>query len=120
MLSSVETSSDWVILGCNTDSSQLQVVTAFCRKPEDDPTSGCSAVFEGGAKNTYVTNTALNAPADLQHSVVKMPSGCGGPYARLAHLEPNENLTLPQYHADIKPSGNPVYEMHFDYNFHLL
>lgn len=54
LLSSVDPSSDWVVTGC-TDSAEYQVVTAFCGKAESDPSSGCNAVFEGGAVNTYVS-----------------------------------------------------------------
>ncbi|KAF8966666.1 hypothetical protein BDZ97DRAFT_1807457 [Flammula alnicola] len=104
LLSDVGISSDWVVLGCKDNSDNLQKVTAFCSKPEDDPTSGCSAVFESGAKNT----------------IVKMPPGCGGSFARLAHLEINTDLTVPGEYASRKPNANPVYEMHFDYSFHLL
>ncbi|KAJ7174360.1 hypothetical protein C8R46DRAFT_1214573 [Mycena filopes] len=51
LLSSLDISSHWVLTGCS-NSPDLQVVTAFCLKLEDDPSSGCSAVFEAEAKNT--------------------------------------------------------------------
>ncbi|KAJ3559303.1 hypothetical protein NM688_g429 [Phlebia brevispora] len=104
LLSSVDPSSDWVITGC-TDSAEYQVVTAFCSKLESDPSSGCGAVFEDGAENT----------------VVKMPSTCGaGPYARLALLQVNNSLTLSPSLSALKPAENPIYEMHFDYEFNRL
>ncbi|CCM00583.1 uncharacterized protein FIBRA_02619 [Fibroporia radiculosa] len=104
LLSSVDPSSDWVISGC-TNSAEYQVVTAFCSKAEDDPSSGCSAVFENDAENT----------------VVKMPTTCGaGPYARLAVLKINNELTLSSTLSALKPANNPIYEMHFDYEFNRL
>ncbi|KAJ3559300.1 hypothetical protein NM688_g427 [Phlebia brevispora] len=104
LLSSVDPSSDWVITGC-TDSAEYQVVTAFCSKLESDPSSGCGAVFEDGAENT----------------VVKMPSTCGaGPYARLALLQVNNSLALSPSLSALKPAENPIYEMHFDYEFNRL
>ncbi|KAI0916647.1 hypothetical protein AcW1_010187 [Taiwanofungus camphoratus] len=104
MLTTMDGSSDWVITGC-IDTQDLQNVTAFCSKEESDPDSGCGAVFEGDAKNT----------------IVKMPSTCGGsPYARVALLEINNHIALPSSLAALKPESNPVYEFHFDYNFHLL
>lgn len=67
-------------------------------------------------------NSGLTANLrQLPSSIVKMPSNCGpGPYARLVHLEINNTLPIPDSHLALKPEGNPVYELHFDYNFHLL
>ena len=55
------------------------------------------------------------------YSVVKMPTTCGaGPYARLALLVVNNSLTLPPSLAATKPVDNPIYEMHFDFDFTRL
>jgi hypothetical protein len=55
------------------------------------------------------------------YSIIKMPSNCGpGPYSRLAHLEVNNMISVPMKAASKKPDANPIYEMHFDFNFHLL
>ena len=53
-MSSIAPESDWVVVGCTGETDGLQNVAAFCSKDEADPSSGCSAVFEGGAQNTYV------------------------------------------------------------------
>ena len=47
--------SDWVLVGCTGQTDTVQTVTAYCRKKDSDTSSGCHAVFEDGAKNTYVT-----------------------------------------------------------------
>lgn len=52
LLSSVAPESDWVVIGCTGKTTGIQNVISFCRKPENDSSSGCSAVFEDGAKNT--------------------------------------------------------------------
>lgn len=50
-----------------------------------------------------------------------MPTTCGaGPYARLALLVVNNSLTLPPSLAATKPVDNPIYEMHFDFDFTRL
>ncbi|KAI0350483.1 hypothetical protein OH77DRAFT_1430947 [Trametes cingulata] len=101
LLSSIAPSSDWVVLGCTGETTGIQNVVAFCKKAENDSSSGCSAVFEGGAQNT----------------IVKLPSGCGGPYARLHSLQVNDSLALPESHAAMKPASNPVYDLQFDFEF---
>jgi hypothetical protein len=54
-------------------------------------------------------------------SIVKMPRDCGpSPYARLAHLKINNAISLPEDIKSSKPVENPIYELHFDFNFHLL
>jgi hypothetical protein len=120
LLSTLDIASDWVLLGC-TDSPELQIVTAVCSTPEADPGSQCSAVFEADAKNTYYFLFALVSLAKPSTSIVKMPKTCGpSPYARLAQLEVSTTRTLPDQIATTLPAGNPVYELHFDFNFHLL
>ena len=59
LLSSMAVESDWVLVGCTGQTDGVQTVTAYCRKKDNDPASGCSTVFEDGAKNTYV---ALSSP----------------------------------------------------------
>lgn len=69
----------------------------------NDSSTGCGHVFIGQAEQT----------------IVKMPSNCGkGPYARIVELDihPNQSALLPQHDA-MKPPSEPVYLLHFDYNF---
>ncbi|PIL32554.1 hypothetical protein GSI_05257 [Ganoderma sinense ZZ0214-1] len=101
LLSSMAVESDWVLVGCTGQTDTMQTVTAYCRKKDNDPASGCSAVFESGAKNT----------------IVKLPSGCGGPYARLHSLEVNNSIALAGLHATKKPADNLVYMAEFDFDF---
>lgn len=49
LLSSVDTSTDWIVLGCTGSTDGIQSTTAFCSKANS---SSCEAVFEKGAANT--------------------------------------------------------------------
>ncbi len=60
-----------------------------------------------------ITNLGLNR-------IVKLPEGCGGPYARLHGLEVNSSLVLSGSHTALKPTSNPVYEMQFDFDFNRM
>ncbi|KAF5329772.1 hypothetical protein D9619_009132 [Psilocybe cf. subviscida] len=100
-VSSLDLSSDWVLVGCSPTSDQPQQVTAYCSKSIDDTDSGCGHVFIGKAI----------------HTIVRMPKTCGlGPYARVVSLEPHPDQTVvPPYHASQQKSL--VYSLSFDYNF---
>uniref|UniRef100_A0A8H7XJL8 Chitinase n=1 Tax=Psilocybe cubensis TaxID=181762 RepID=A0A8H7XJL8_PSICU len=73
-----------------------------------------------GCQDNSDTLQTVTAFCSAKNTIVKMPPGCGGTFARLAHLEINPDMTVPDTHAGRKPEANPVYEMHFDYNFHLI
>ncbi|KAM5541622.1 hypothetical protein V8D89_004812 [Ganoderma adspersum] len=59
LLSSMAVESNWVLVGCTSQMDGVQTVTAYCRKKDSDPTSGCSSVFEDGAKNTLEVNNSI-------------------------------------------------------------
>ncbi|VDC05350.1 unnamed protein product [Peniophora sp. CBMAI 1063] len=101
LLSSVDASTDWVVLGCTGSTNGIQSTTAFCSKAQS---SSCDAVFEKGAANT----------------IVKLPSGCGGPYARLHSLEVNDTASVPDSHVSRLPTANSVYTLQFDFDFSRL
>ncbi|KAJ7864946.1 hypothetical protein B0H14DRAFT_2734817 [Mycena olivaceomarginata] len=88
-VSSLDIHANWVITSCDAP-----------RRPPR-----CSHVFIGGAENT----------------IVQMPKSCGlGPYARVAALAPHANQSILYAHGDHqqrKRADEPVYELHFDYNF---
>ncbi|KZW01443.1 hypothetical protein EXIGLDRAFT_789286 [Exidia glandulosa HHB12029] len=79
----------------------IQTTTAFCGVAGS---AACDAVFEKGAANT----------------IVKLPAGCGGPYARLHSLELNSSASLPESHASLLPAAHPVYSLQFDFEFQRL
>ena len=68
----------------------------------------------------YITSSLRVQEDNCNVRVVKMPSGCGGPYARLAVLRVNDSLPVSASMLSQKPAENPVYEMHFDYDFSRL
>lgn len=113
--------SDWVLVGCTGETEAMQKVTAYCRKKDNDSSSGCSAVFNGGAKNTYVVpgfgSVICGCNNGFLDSIIKLPSGCGGPYARLHSLEVNNSISLAGVHASKKPVSNHVYAVEFDFDF---
>ncbi|KAF9034676.1 hypothetical protein BDZ89DRAFT_1036404 [Hymenopellis radicata] len=104
-VSSLDIQANWVITSCDARSDQPQVALAYCTKPGDP---ACSHVFIGGAENT----------------IVQMPKSCGlGPYARVAALAPHANQSILYAHGDHqqrKRADEPVYELHFDYNFAVI
>ncbi|KAJ6511223.1 hypothetical protein DFH09DRAFT_942072 [Mycena vulgaris] len=104
-VSSLDIHANWVITSCDARSDQPQVALAYCTKPGDP---ACSHVFIGGAENT----------------IVQMPKSCGlGPYARVAALAPHANQSILYAHGDHqqrKRADEPVYELHFDYNFAVI
>jgi hypothetical protein len=53
-VSSLDTHSDWVIVGCDAKSDQPQSVLAYCSMDLDHEESGCAHVFIGGAEHTIV------------------------------------------------------------------
>ncbi|KAJ3019388.1 hypothetical protein NUW54_g96 [Trametes sanguinea] len=101
LLSSVAPESGWVLVGCTGNTTGIQSVIAYCTTDQSEIGSPCTAVFEGDAKNT----------------IIKLPSGCGGPYARLHEIGTNPTIRLPSTHAARKPGPNPVYDLQFDFEF---
>ncbi len=99
-VSSLSTTSDWVITSCDARSDQPQVALAYCSKSGN---SGCAHIFIGGAENT----------------IVQMPKSCGlGPYARVVQLTPHANQSILYAYGDHqkrKLADEPVFELHFDY-----
>ncbi|KAF9480725.1 hypothetical protein BDN70DRAFT_992516 [Pholiota conissans] len=102
-VSSLAIESHWVIVGCDPTSDQAQQVLAYCSKPMNESGTGCGHVFIGQA----------------QHTIVKMPSGCGkGPYARVVGLDVHSDQNaLPAMHNSLKPASESVHLLSFDYNF---
>lgn len=93
--------SDWVLTACNPRSLERQTVFAFCSKTMSG--SSCAQVFKGAA----------------EHTIVKMPKGCGkGPLARVHSLAVHDGLqALTPADLAKKPASEPVYKLVFDYDF---
>ncbi|PWN48363.1 hypothetical protein IE53DRAFT_363961 [Violaceomyces palustris] len=102
-VSNIALYSDWKVVGCQGDTHEPQEVTMYCSKEMTAEDSGCSHVFLGEA----------------EHTVVRLSSECGGHYARISSLteHPDGDDALPSEHKALKPKGEKVYKLSFDYNF---
>ncbi|KAH9829398.1 uncharacterized protein C8Q71DRAFT_863325 [Rhodofomes roseus] len=105
-VSSLDVQSDWVLVGCDSQSDQPQSILAYCSMVMDDDNAGCGHVFIGQA----------------QHTIVRMPSTCGaGPYARVVSLQAHDDQSaLPAEHQTVLPLNEKVYVLSFDYQFDVI
>ncbi|EJD48767.1 hypothetical protein AURDEDRAFT_122709 [Auricularia subglabra TFB-10046 SS5] len=104
-LSDLSEASDWVLAQCDAKALHRQTVFAFCAKSMNG--SSCAHVFKGHA----------------EHTIVKMPKGCGkGPLARVHALGVHTgDLPAPTFpELARKLATEALYTLVFDYDFTLI
>ncbi|KAF1992251.1 glycoside hydrolase family 18 protein [Aulographum hederae CBS 113979] len=83
-----------------------EIVYVYCNHPKGS--RRCDNVFHKGVTDT----------------IIRLPTHIGeGPFARILSMEPALGHQLPSHHLrtrSITRNTNPVYRLHFDYNFHLI